>query len=124
MKKVCKLLGLLGALALGTTLVSAADVADLVQVNIPFSFVLAGKAFPAGQYRIKETDAGLLLVQGEGGAGIALTVPAEKLKAAQGPALTFTANNGREYLVRVQGAYTTRAVPVHLTDGHALTMAR
>ena len=125
MKKVCKIAGLVTALALGsTTLVSAAEIADRVQVNVPFSFVLAGKSFSAGQYTVKETDAGLILVEGEGGTAMALTVPGEKLKASHGPALAFTASNGREYLVRVQGEYTTRAVPVHLTDGRSLTMTQ
>ena len=124
MKKTCKLVGLLSSLALGTTLASAADFADHVQVNVPFSFVLAGKSFPAGQYTVKETDAGLILVEGEGGAAMALTVPGEKLKAAHGPALAFTPNNGREYLAAVQGEFTTREVPLHLTETRALSMGR
>ena len=123
MKKVCKLVGLLSALALGTTLVSAAEIADRVQVNVPFAFVLAGKSFPAGRYMIKETDAGVILVQGDGGAAIALTVPGEKLKTAHRPALAFTTSNGREYLVGVQSENTTREVPLHLTNVRTLSMA-
>ncbi|MGA3186596.1 MAG: hypothetical protein ABSF22_05735 [Bryobacteraceae bacterium] len=51
-----------GLLALATTL-SAESI--LVNVNVPFSFVAAGKVLPAGSYTIEEpTNGGVLLIRG------------------------------------------------------------
>jgi len=109
--KICKLFALLGALALGTTIGSAATNGESIHVNVPFEFVLAGKVFPAGEYLVQQTQNGVLLVQGRDAAAVALTIPVKPLSAGAPPALHFTSNNGREYLVSVDGESLNREIP-------------
>ena len=123
MKKVCKFVGLLGAMALGTTIMSAAPAADSIHVNIPFAFVVAGKLFPAGQYTVQESDSGIILVQGEGKSAIALTLPGNPVKAGSLPALRFTGSNGREYLASVDSISNSRTVPMHAYETRTLTLS-
>ena len=124
MKNFCKFLGLMGALALGTTMASAASAADSIRVNVPFSFVVAGRVFPAGQYTVQQTDSGVILVQGNKTSGIALSYPAAPAKGDSVPALHFTANNGQEYLAGVDGYSTARGVPVHAVETRTLSLSK
>jgi hypothetical protein len=124
MKNFCKFVGLMGALALGTTIASAASAADSIHVNIPFSFVVAGKVFPAGQYTVQQTDSGVILVQGNKTSAIALSYPAAPAKGESVPALHFTASNGQEYLAAVDGYSMTRAVPVHAVETRTLSLSK
>ena len=48
-----------------------------MRVKVPFSFVLAGKEFSAGEYRVNENSNGLVIVQGAGHAAVVVTTPAE-----------------------------------------------
>ena len=121
MKKTCKVVSLLGAFALGTTIASAAEFAETIHGTIPFSFVVGSKVFPAGDYTVKETESGVIVVQGEGTAAMALSIPAS-MKAGDAPLLRFTPSNGRQYLVSVEGANTSRELPVHL-ETRTLTTA-
>ena len=123
MKKVCKVIGLLGALALGTTIASASEIADRIQVTIPFSFIVGSKVYPAGEYTVAETVNGVILVQGQGTSGMALSIASQPLKSGNAPALRFTAANGREYLVSVDGLYVSRELPLHTTETRTLTTA-
>jgi hypothetical protein len=123
MKKLCKFVGLLGALALAATIVSAESATDSLRVNVPFSFVIAGKLFPAGQYTVQETDAGLILVQGEGKSAAALTIPGNPMKAGAVPALHFTASNGHEHLVSVDNESSSRALPMRAYETRVLTLS-
>ena len=120
MKKICKFVGVLGALALGTTIASAAPPTDSMHANVPFSFVLAGKVFPPGKYTVTQTDTGIIVVQGEGTAAIALSVPADVMNARV-PGLRFANNNGREYLVSVESYSSARTLPVPETRTLALS---
>lgn len=122
MKKLCKLVVLLGALALGTTIMFAEPASDSLVVNVPFSFVVSGRLFPAGQYTVHESDTGIILVQGEGKSAVALTVPANPVKAGL-PALHFTASNGREYLAAVDSESSSRAIPMHAYETRTLTLS-
>jgi hypothetical protein len=123
MKKLCKLVGLLSALALGTLIASAAPFLDPIHVTIPFSFVVAGKIFPAGRYTVQQTDTGVILVQGQGSAALALTFPGSLEKAGSQPALHFTASNGQQYLIAVDGPYSSRVIPTHAPETRTLTLA-
>ena len=123
MKKICKFVGLLGVLALGTTIASAEPAGQSLRVNVPFSFVLAGKVFPAGFYTVQQTNSGVILVSGQGTAAIALTIPGEPVKQGSLPALRFASNSGREYLVSVDGDNNSRTVPLHVLDTRALTLS-
>jgi hypothetical protein len=122
MKTICKFVGL-GVFALATTMVSAETAGQSLRVNIPFSFVLAGKVFPAGFYTVQQTDSGVILVSGQGTAALALTIPGEQVKRGSLPALRFASNSGREYLVAVDGDSNSRTVPLHVIDTRTLTLS-
>jgi hypothetical protein len=123
MKKFCKLMVLLGALALGTNIASASGITESIHVDVPFSFVVAGKVFPAGQYLVQESDGGIILIRGEGAAAIVLSIPSGFAKADKLPALHFTTNNGQEYLVAIDGQNSSRAIPVHASETRTLTLS-
>jgi hypothetical protein len=72
---------------------SGAASAAVVDVNVPFSFVVHGQTLPAGQYRIQSEGSDVLLINGEHGTKAALfvmTMPAAGSDpAGDRPALTF-----------------------------------
>ena len=77
----------------------------------PFPFILAGKEFSAGQYRVNQLDSGLIIVQGEGRAVAVLSVPSGA-KRPDISSLHFTTSDSREYLVGVQvQGEGARAIP-------------
>jgi hypothetical protein len=123
MKKILKFAGLFGALALGTAIVSAAPDADSMRVDVPFSFVLAGKVFPAGYYTIQQTNSGVLLVSGQGTAAMTLTIPGDPVKSGSLPGVRFIPSNGHEYLVEVDDYSTSRTVPMHVSETRTLTLS-
>jgi hypothetical protein len=79
----------------------SASASQNLRVTVPFSFVLAGQEFSAGNYRVQQRDNGLIIVQGEGRAAAVLGRPAEDPKHAT-TALVFSSSESREYLVGVQ----------------------
>ena len=121
MKKYCKILSLLGALALGSTILSAASSVESMRVNVPFEFVLAGKVLPAGEYTVEEMNTGLVLVQGSRVSALALTFASSPAKEGSIPALRFTASNGHEYLVAIDSESMHRTVKMHTVEIRALT---
>lgn len=124
MKNFCKFVGLMGAMALGTTIASAASSADSIHVNVPFSFVVSGKVFPAGQYSVQQTDSGVIFVQGNKTSAIAISYPTSPAKYDSVPALRFTASNGREYLAAVDGYSSSRAVHVPAAETRTLSLLK
>ena len=70
--------------------------AAVVNVNVPFPFVVQGRTLPAGQYELdrQETDPSVILIRGERGNKVGmfvLTRPAGGHDpAGQMPALTFS----------------------------------
>ena len=54
-----------------------ASASEVLRVKVPFPFVLAGQEFSAGQYRVDQSDSGLIIVQGEGHAVAVLSIPAD-----------------------------------------------
>jgi hypothetical protein len=123
MKNICKILCLLGALTLGTTIAWPAGIVDSLRVNVPFSFVVAGKMFPAGQYTVQETDSGVILVRGVGTAAVVLSIPHSPAKLDNFPALRFTASNGQGYLIAVDGQNSSRMIPLPATGTRTLTLS-
>jgi hypothetical protein len=91
-KKSVMLAVVLLGFAAGTANAAASDV---LEVKVPFPFVVNGRNFPAGPYRVERSDASssLLLIQGERGkrpATFVLTVPAVGHDpAGSAPALSF-----------------------------------
>jgi hypothetical protein len=98
-RNLYKLVAVAGVLLGGS---AAASAAEHLTVNVPFSFVVAGLEFQAGQYSIDEASNGVLTVIGGGHGAAVLTTPTEFTRAGAATALRFT-SDGREYhLVGVQ----------------------
>jgi len=88
----------------GLCLVAAAGSANasIVDVKVPFAFVVQGRTLPAGTYRIETEDASIVLIRGEGAthAGtFVLTTPASGSDpAGASPALTFSKHENQYQL--------------------------
>ncbi len=65
-------------------LLSAASPYDSLYVHVPFEFVAAGQSFSPGDYRIHRADNGVILIQGNGKAAAAISVPGSIGKAWRG----------------------------------------
>ena len=117
-KIICSLS--LSALAL-PVLVSAASSSQTLQVHVPFSFTMAGEEFAPGDYRVQQNDNGIMSVQGNGKAAMALTSPSRSGKPGTPASLQFTGDQQHEYLVgiHVEGV-PDRALPVHFEEGRKL----
>src|SRR5947209_15993799 len=107
MNKLFQVIGFGCALAAQTPVFASSN----LQVNVPFSFVVAGKEMKPGSYTVKEDNQGVILVQGHGGSAFAVTIPSEA--AGTAPALRFTSNDQVKYLVGVDmDGNQSRAIPV------------
>src|SRR5437879_1399260 len=109
--KTLKLVGAVSALSL-SCLASAATSGNGMHVNVPFSFELAGENFSAGEYLVRQSDTGVILVQGAGKAAMALSIPSD-MKTTEGSSVHFskTAEGQRLAAVSMEGA-PSRAIPV------------
>jgi hypothetical protein len=110
-----------GVLAL-PPLVSASS-SQALQVHVPFAFVVAGQEFNPGDYRVQQQDNGIVFVQGNGKAAMALSSPCNLGKPGAPSSLQFTSDQQREYLVgvHVEGE-PSRAIPVRFDEGRKLTL--
>jgi hypothetical protein len=83
-------------LGTGFLIVAAATArAEVVEVKVPFAFVVDGQTLPAGQYRVEsEASSGVVLIRGTQGTravAFVLTTPAAgRNPAGSTPALVFT----------------------------------
>ena len=102
----------------------AAEYSHYLKVNVPFSFVVAGQQFAAGQYDVKEAANGIITVQGHGKAAAVISTPSEIAKPGETSRISFTSNESREYLsgVFVEGE-VSRAVPMPNLTERKLTFA-
>jgi len=68
--------------------------ADVVEIKVPFPFVVHGQTLPAGQYQVDREGSKVVLLRGEKGTKAAvflMTMPAAgKDPAGEKPALIFT----------------------------------
>jgi hypothetical protein len=70
--------------------------ASVMNVNVPFPFIVQGHTLPAGQYEVdrEDTDPSVILIRGENGSKVGrfvLTIPAGGHDpAGDMPALTFS----------------------------------
>ena len=126
--KMIKTAGTFCVLAMGN-FAGAASSSHNLYVNVPFAFVVAGRDFKPGAYRLQESDTGILTLQGAGGAGAVITTPAESSRPSETTGLRFTNSESRQYLVgvAVQGE-PGRSIPEHLHERsvkqqHDLAMA-
>ena len=78
---------------------------NFMEVKVPFSFVVKGQSFPAGQYRVEEASGSALLLRGEKGnhsAAFVMTMRASGSDpAGTKPALTFTRHENQYRLSSV-----------------------
>jgi hypothetical protein len=101
-----------------------ASASQVLRVKVPFSFVLAGQEFSAGQYRVDQSDNGLIIVQGEGRAAAVLSTPGDLAKRPDTSSLHFARSDSREYLVGVQvEGEGVRAIPRIGSQERRLTVA-
>jgi hypothetical protein len=107
-----------------STLASAAMSGESLRVHVPFSFVVGGQEFTAGEYQVVQSDSGIILVQGEGKAAMAMSIPAGLPKPGSSPNLRFTSSDQKEYLVGVEGETASRAIPLHVYEQRKLTATR
>ena len=82
--------------------VLAASPANTLSVHVPFAFVMAGQQFDAGDYRVHQSDNGVICVQGEGKAAMAISVPSSTAKPGAPSSLQFSKDDEQEHLVGVQ----------------------
>ncbi len=111
-------------LALGLpSILSAASTGQTLLVHVPFAFVMAGKEFAPGDYRVEQSDNGIILLQGGGQAAVTLSIPASLGKPGATPGLQFTSSEAREYLVGVKGE-VDRVIPLPSEAGRKLTISQ
>jgi hypothetical protein len=118
-----KTIALASALAIaGAALPASAS--QVLRVKVPFSFVLAGQEFSAGQYKVDQSDSGLIIVQGEGRAVAVLSIPSDLTKPSYTSSLHFAKSESRTYLVGVQvEGEGSRAIPRVAYQERKLTVA-
>jgi hypothetical protein len=99
----------------------SASAGERLRVNVPFSFTVGNTQFAAGDYRIEQSDNGILTVQGAKSSAMVLTTPSDVAKLGT-TGLYFTNSNSHAYLtsVRVEGS-PARSLPGNTTV--KLTMA-
>ena len=119
--KLFKTIYTFGVLAIPSAL-SAASPSQSLQVHVPFSFVMAGQEFNPGNYRVQQNDNGIVFVQGNGKAAMALSTPGSFGKPGAPSSLQFTSDQEREYLtgIHVEGE-PSRAIPARLEASRKLT---
>lgn len=121
--KLTKKLGVMGALALAS-LAPAATSGQTLNVHVPFSFVAAGREFPAGDYRVYSNGNGTIYLQGGSTSVITLSVPAGVAKPGSSPNLQFSRAGQKEYLVGVQDDTLNRSIPLHTEQTRTLALSR
>ena len=99
--KLFKTLLVAGCVAL-PALLPAASPYDSLYVHVPFAFVAADQIFPAGDYRVTRADNGLILIQGNGKAAAAISIPGALAKPGAATGLRFASDGQRKRLVSVQ----------------------
>ena len=100
-----------------------ASASEVLRVKVPFPFVLAGQEFSAGQYRVDQSDSGLIIVQGEGRAVAVLSIPADLPKRPDTSSLHFTTSDSREYGGCTIEGEGVRAIPRNGFQERKLTVA-
>ncbi len=120
--KTFKTIGVIGALALAA-LSPAASAADSMRVHVPFAFVVAGQRFAAGDYVIKQSENGIVLVQGSHKGAMVLSTPGSR-PANANVGLQFTNSGQYLHLVAVEeGGAETRAIPVRAVEERGVTLS-
>jgi hypothetical protein len=118
--KTLRTLGICGALLLGALSTSAFANDSYMRVKVPFAFVVAGQQFVPGEYVVRQNEAGVILVQGEGKGAMVISSPAAPATASHSSSLRFTNAN----LVTVsQEGEASRSIPVRAVEQRTVTMS-
>ena len=122
--KMFKTIGAFGVLALAS-IATAATTSHYLRVSVPFAFMVAGRHFDAGNYEVKESDNGVVLLQGAGKAASVLTIPDRPAGLVDTTALRFTTTGAGQELVGIEleGA-DSRAIPMRDLERKATTTSR
>lgn len=101
--KISKLLtaGVLGVLALAPI---RAQSNGFLRVQIPFSFIAAGKELPAGDYTIQQnSESGIIIIHGVSeGRTVSLPTMFVWSNRSEEPGAKFTTVAGQKYLDRIE----------------------
>lgn len=89
------------ALAVPSAVLAASPTSTL-SVHVPFSFTMAGQDFEPGDYRVQQSDNGVICIQGSGKAAMAISVPGSPAKSGAPSALQF--NSGHLVGIQIEGA--------------------
>ena len=119
--KLIHALGAIGALVFAAA--SPAAIADSMRVHVPFAFVVAGQEFAPGDYIVRQSESGIVSVQGAGKAALTISYPAATAPG-KAPGLRFTKTEQKAYLVGVQGEELSRSIPVHTYGQRKLTLTQ
>ena len=95
--KMFKTFAVIGVLASAAS-AYAGDDSRYLHVNVPFAFVVGSEQFAPGTYNVRQTESGIVTVQGQGKSAAFLSAPLETAKAGDVSGLRFTNNASREYL--------------------------
>ncbi len=97
-------------------LANAASMSRILQVHVPFAFMVGSQQFGAGNYRIQQTENGVIYVQGEGRSALVISSPGEA-KLGTASTLRFTSSQQHEYLVGVQTqGEAPRSLPIPVSE--------
>ena len=94
---------LIGAMCVaGATGTAYAALSDVLEVNVPFPFMVGNHTLPAGQYSIQRDDdmSGMLVIRGEHGttaSAVLNTIPASGREPGERPAVEFKRMENNEY---------------------------
>jgi hypothetical protein len=106
MKSVMRKSVLLAGAFLVCTVASASASWNVMEVNVPFAFVVNGHTLPAGQYTVEQEDGTAVLIRGERdnhAAAIVMTVAAGEHDLSEvKPTLTFTRDENHYRLSSLQ----------------------
>jgi hypothetical protein len=75
--KMLKMLRIIGVLASAGAATNASETSHCLRVNVPFAFVVAGQQFSPGEYKVTETETGVITVQGQGKSAALIGMPLE-----------------------------------------------
>ena len=106
MKSVIRKSVLLAGAFLVFTVASANASWNVMEVKVPFPFVVNGRTLPAGQYMVEQEDGTAVLIRGERGnhaAAFVMTIAAGDYDpSAMKPTLTFTRDENHYRLTSLQ----------------------
>lgn len=106
---------LVGGLLAGSLALNAEEA---LLVHVPFAFVAADRAFPAGEYRVNKNGSGsVILLQGAGHSVVFLTVAAEPDVSRDAATLVFERRGASMVLsaIRMPGERDRVLLAAHVT---------